>query len=216
MSPVHHPDEATLVSYASGALAQTISPIAAAHLEQCVECRERVRHAERIGGLLIQQYSSGAEPAKGRDAMLARLDESPRVAAPVEPVVRSADLLPVALHAHFGRYLSEQPWKTLLPGVQRVQAKGLEQGSLMLLRIAPGVSMPFHGHGGSEMTLVLQGSYRDELGEYRPGDLADLDSDTRHQPTANAGEHCICVMGTDSPLRFQGLLARMLQPIFGI
>ncbi|AHF65289.1 ChrR family anti-sigma-E factor [Pseudomonas cichorii] len=216
MSPVHHPDEATLVSYASGALAQTISLVTAAHFEQCAECRDRLRHAERIGGLLIQQYSAAVEPAKGRDAMLARLGEPPRADVQAEPVVKSPDLLPVALHAHFGRYLSEQPWKTLLPGVQRVRAKGFEQGNLMLLRIAPGVSMPLHSHEGSEMTLVLQGSYHDELGEYRPGDLADLDSDTQHQPTANGDEYCICVMGTDSPLRFQGLVARMLQPIFGI
>ncbi|GFM88314.1 transcriptional regulator [Pseudomonas cichorii] len=219
MSPVHHPDEATLVSYASGALSQAISLVTAAHLELCAECRTRLRHAERIGGLLIQQHSGVAEPLKGRAAMLARLDELPAVLPQRESVVspeRSADLLPVSLHAHFGRYLSEQPWKTLLPGVQRVRAQGLEQGKLMLLRIAPGVSMPLHGHESNEMTLVLQGSYHDELGEYRSGDLADLDSDTQHQPTANKDEYCICVLAADSPLRFQGLIARMLQPIFGI
>ncbi|GFM80460.1 transcriptional regulator [Pseudomonas cichorii] len=216
MSPVHHPDEATLVSYASGALAQTISLVTAAHLELCAECRTRLRHAERIGGLLIQQHSGVAEPIKGRDAMLARLSEPPRVVAQVEPVVQGADVLPVALHAHFGRRLSEQPWKTLTPGVQRVRAQGFEQGNLMLLRIAPGVSMPLHSHEGSEMTLVLQGSYHDELGEYRPGDIADLDSETQHQPTANTDEYCICVLATDSPLRFQGLVARMLQPFLGI
>ncbi|WP_122314805.1 ChrR family anti-sigma-E factor [Pseudomonas cichorii] len=217
MSPVHHPDEATLVSYASGALSQAISLVTAAHLEQCAECRERVRHAERIGGLLMQQPRDNVVPLNGRAAMLARLDEpQPSLAPEPVPPAHEPDLLPVSLHAHFGRYLSKQPWKTLIPGVQRVRATGIEEGNLMLLRIAPGVSMPLHSHESSEMTLVLQGSYHDELGEYRPGDVADLDSDTQHQPTAHTEEYCICVAATDSPLRFQGLIARILQPLFGI
>lgn len=216
MSPVHHPDEATLISYASGALSQAISLVTAAHLEQCAECRARLRHAERIGGLLMQQHSGVVEPLKGRAAMLARLDEKPAQTTVAAPVKQGTDLLPACLHAHFGQSLSDQPWKTLIPGVQRVRAQGVRQGNLMLLRIAPGISMPLHGHGGSEMTLVLKGSYHDELGEYRCGDIADLDSDTQHQPTAHAEEYCICLMATDSPLRFQGLLARMLQPIFRI
>ncbi|MFJ4144931.1 ChrR family anti-sigma-E factor [Pseudomonas sp. NPDC089734] len=217
MNPVHHPDEATLISYASGALSQVMSLITAAHLEHCAECRARLRDAERIGGLLMQQPRDTAVQLRGRAAMLARLDELPSAALPPLPAHDpSPDLLPTCLQGHFAASLSEQPWKTLVPGVQRVRARGIRQGNLMLLKIAPGVGLPLHGHRSGEMTLVLKGSYHDQLGDYRPGDLADLDSDTLHQPIAHREEPCICVLATDASLRFQGVIARMLQPIFGI
>ncbi|EPM91244.1 transcriptional activator ChrR, partial [Pseudomonas syringae pv. actinidiae ICMP 18804] len=39
MGPLHHPDDATLISYAAGALSQVIAVVTAAHLERCAECR---------------------------------------------------------------------------------------------------------------------------------------------------------------------------------
>ncbi|EGH33543.1 transcriptional activator ChrR, partial [Pseudomonas syringae pv. japonica str. M301072] len=75
MGPLHHPDDATLVSYAAGALSQVISLVTAAHLERCAECRARLRQAEAIGGVLMQQHTSSVVPLKGRSAMLARLYE---------------------------------------------------------------------------------------------------------------------------------------------
>ncbi|EGH16948.1 transcriptional activator ChrR, partial [Pseudomonas savastanoi pv. glycinea str. race 4] len=50
MSPRHHPGDATLVSYAAGALSQVLAVVTAAHLERCAECRARLRQAEEIGG----------------------------------------------------------------------------------------------------------------------------------------------------------------------
>ncbi|CAM3313117.1 transcriptional regulator [Pseudomonas floridensis] len=218
MNTLRHPDEATLVSYAAGALSQGIALVTTAHLERCPACRSRLRQAEQIGGVLMEQYSSTVVPLRGRTAMLDRLAEtSPSRAQAINPLLASnqdPDLLPACMQAHFGQSLSGLKWKTLIPGVQRVQAQGIEHGNLLLLKIAPGVSMPMHSHRGSEMTMVLKGSYHDELGDFRPGDVADLDSDVQHQPIAY-GE-CICLLATDSPLRFHGLLARMMQPFIRI
>ena len=85
----------------------------------------------------------------------------------------------------------------------------------MLLRIAPGKSMPLHSHQGSEITVVLKGAYRDELGRFGPGDVADLDDAIQHRPVTEPGEPCICLAATDAPLRFPGRIARMLQPLLG-
>lgn len=76
--------------------------------------------------------------------------------------------------------------------------------------------MPSHGHTGSELTMVLRGSYTDELGRFCAGDVADLDPDVQHQPVADTDEHCICLIATDAPLRFNGLVPRLLQPFFQI
>ena len=58
------------------------------------------------------------------------------------------------------------------------------------------------------------GAYRDAIGHFAPGDVADLDSDVEHQPVTVPGVPCICVAATDAPLRFSGWMARMLQPLF--
>ncbi|MBI6708324.1 cupin domain-containing protein [Pseudomonas syringae] len=220
MGPLHHPDNATLVSYAAGALSQVISLVTAAHLERCAECRARLRQAEAIGGVLMQQHTSSVVPLKGRSAMLARLDEQQAGLVPALHSMPAAnqdpDLMPVCMQAHFGRHLSTLKWKTLIPGVQRVRAEGIEQGNLMLLKIAPGVSMPVHSHESGEMTMVLKGAYYDVQGEFGLNDVADLDSHIHHQPIAYPDRECICVLATESKLRFQGLLARMMQPFFGI
>ena len=102
----------------------------------------------------------------------------------------------------------------MAPGVHCIRASGTQ--TLLLLRIAPGKSMPVHSHGRNELTQILQGSYTDSLGLFTPGDVADLDQDIEHQPVTAPGVACICVSALDAPLRFPGWLARTLQPLFDL
>ena len=90
------------------------------------------------------------------------------------------------------------------------------QGTLRLFKIAPGMAIPLHTHNGNEMTLILKGSYSDELGRFKAGDVADLDNDTDHQPIADTQEDCICLIATEAPLKFKGLLPRLMQPFIGL
>jgi putative transcriptional regulator len=99
--------------------------------------------------------------------------------------------------------------------VQRILAGSIAGGDLMLLRIAPGSKLPLHSHGGNELTMILDGAYDDLLGHFGPGDVADLDGETLHQPVTSPGVPCICVAATDGPLQFAGWVARTLQPLFG-
>ena len=55
MNPHHHLHESTLMSYAAGALPAPLSIVAGAHLEQCPHCRQRLRDAEAIGSVLLEQ-----------------------------------------------------------------------------------------------------------------------------------------------------------------
>ena len=67
-----------------------------------------------------------------------------------------------------------------------------------------------------ELTVVLSGHFADELGRYGPGDLAEVDGDTNHQPIADSHRDCICLIATDAPLRFTGLMGRLMQPFIGL
>ena len=219
MTPNHHLDDATLLSYSAGALPAALAVVASAHLERCATCRRQLLAADRIGGVLLQQQRVDAPADDARAAMLARLDDEP----PVEPVPPPLDLveeadpdrLPGALQPWFGHSLRALRWRRVAPGVQRILASGIGGGDLMLLRIAPGSKLPLHSHGGNELTMILDGAYDDMLGHFGPGDVADLDGQTRHQPVTSPGVPCICVAATDAPLVFSGWVARTLQPLFG-
>jgi putative transcriptional regulator len=91
-----------------------------------------------------------------------------------------------------------------------------ENGTARLLKIPAGRSMPEHSHNGTEMTLVLKGAFRDEDGVFARGDIEVADTNVSHQPVAEPGEDCICLVATDARLKFQGLLPRIAQPFLGI
>jgi putative transcriptional regulator len=219
MTPKHHLDDATLLSYSAGALPAALAVVASAHLERCAACRGQLLAADRIGGALLQQQRVDAPADDARAAMLARLDDEPLV-EPVPPPFdlveeTDPDRLPGALQPWFGHSLRALRWRRVAPGVQRIRASGIGGGDLMLLRIAPGSKLPLHSHGGNELTMILDGAYDDMLGHFGPGDVADLDGQTRHQPVTSPGVPCICVAATDAPLVFSGWVARTLQPLFG-
>jgi putative transcriptional regulator len=84
------------------------------------------------------------------------------------------------------------------------------------LFIPAGVAMPDHGHHGMEMTMVLQGAFQDEGDHFGRGDVEIADSEIEHTPMADLDEDCICLAVTDAPLRFKGLLPRIMQKFIGI
>ncbi|MEO8809847.1 MAG: ChrR family anti-sigma-E factor [Rhodanobacter sp.] len=219
MKPHHHLDDVTVLSYSAGALAAAMTVVASAHLERCTTCRERLLDADQIGGVLLQQQRVDAPAEDARATMLSLLDDTPQIEDITLPDEvddeRDPDRLPGALHPWFGSSLRALRWRRVAPGVQRILASNINGGDLMLLRIAPGSKLPLHSHGGNELTMILDGAYDDMLGHFGPGDVADLDGETLHQPVTSPGVPCICVAATDAPLKFSGWFARTLQPLFG-
>ncbi|MBB4265836.1 ChrR family anti-sigma-E factor [Roseospira visakhapatnamensis] len=227
MTVKHHPSEAVLFAYAAGGLGEGLSLLVAAHLSFCPSCRRSVAEAEAVGGVMMEEIAPVAVRPDSLDRVLANLDGAPvpnRAATPAPPrptpasAARSTDTppLPSVLSAYVGD-LSGARWQWVAPGVRQLDLVHRAQGrdSAKLLRIAPGRVLPHHGHAGLEMTVVLSGSFTDEQGRFTRGDLAELDSDAQHQPIADSGEDCICLIGTDAPLRFSGLVPRMMAPMLG-
>lgn len=55
---------------------------------------------------------------------------------------------------------------------------------MVLIRMEPGCGYPLHRHRGIEDVLVLQGGYRDDLGEYLAGTHIRYASGSAHSPVA--------------------------------
>jgi putative transcriptional regulator len=214
----HHPDSATLMTYAAGSLDEAFVTVVATHLASCAACRARLREIEQIGGTLLESGDTVGLNATALERAMSGLDETGEKHFEKAEPEQSKESLPRPLARLITGGLDDISWKTVAPGVARHRLPTSEaaRASLMLLKIAPGKKVPEHGHGGTEITLVLTGSYRDALGRFGPGDIADLDEHVEHQPVVDSSEPCICLVATEAPTRFKSFFGRLFQPLVGI
>jgi len=216
--PTHHPSDALLVDYGAGALGEGLSLAVALHLTRCPECRAATAGVEAVGGALLEALPPAPLERLTLAGLLAELDHEQRdhepAARPAPPTVVADPSCPGPLRGYVPSLVAA-PWRRLAPGVQRVELmpRTPRGGGVQLLRIAPGVGVPHHGHRGLELTVVLSGSYSDALARYAAGDLAEMSGDHQHQPVADGDRACVCLIATEAPLRFTGLLGRLMQPL---
>jgi putative transcriptional regulator len=214
----HHPDDATIMAYAAGAVTEGFSLVLAAHMERCPHCRSRMAEASAVGGELLAELHPVAMSESGFAEVWSRIEADPAETLPEPLIPESRDGIPGILKPYLTGELEELNWRSLVPGIRQYRLDGVRsaRGSVRLLSIAPGTTIPHHTHLGGELTLIIRGSYEDEIGCFKSGDLADLDASVHHQPVADHGEPCICLIATDERLRFSGVFSRMLQPLIGI
>ena len=216
MKPTHHLDHSTILAYAAGTLNEAFSVVAASHIAVCPDCRAAVRAAEALGGEMLDALPDMTVSASCRSRTLAALEQATLHRLPL-PTPRSEFPAPLARLIEAGSF-DDIAWKKKAPGVAMFDIKLPTQakGQLKLLRIGAGRAMPEHGHGGEEITLVLKGAYRDHMGRFGRGDVADLDEDIEHKPVVEQDGDCICLVATERPTRFKSIAARILQPFVGI
>ena len=215
MSIRHHLDDATLMSFAAGALPAALAAVAAAHADMCPRCRREIAALERLGEAALASLPPVAlerpEPSPPAPAAAGMRDASRRRRRHAIP--RSPGGLQGSSAA------ASMAWRGAGwdPGVWDHPLPLAGAGKLRLLKVAPGHGIPEHGHGGAELTLVLRGSFHDETGQYARGDVADLDETVEHQPVVpQDGGDCICLIASEAPERFQGLVARQWQRVRGV
>ncbi len=211
--PAFHPPEEVLLAYAAGNLPEALSLVVATHLALCPQCRETVAACEAVGGALIEELDPAEVSNGALDAVMARLDA---VALPeARPQkIEGIDLrLPQPLRGYVGADLDSLAWHRVMPGLEEVE---IETGSsglrARLMRVAAGRTMPSHTHGGEEFTLVLTGAYNDASGHYACGDVQVADPGVDHQPVAEDGEPCVCLVVSDAPIKLTGRYGRLLNP----
>jgi len=206
----HHIPDAMLTAYAAGSLSYPFALVVASHVSLCQHCRVAFEAHQAAGGVVLEATDAVAISSDLKSDILAQLDAT-FVPAPVYD--RSGIFPGPVVEA-----LKGQPprWKTLGMGVRQKILSADDEGSLRLLYIPPGLAVPEHSHSGLELTLVLQGSFSDDIGHFGIGDVEIGDQDLEHTPIADAGDPCICLAATDAPLRFKSLMPRLLQPLFRI
>lgn len=216
MTIEHHPDIATLMAFSAGTLDGPYATVIATHLAMSEGGRETMRHMDSIGGALLTDEPVAPMSSGALDRLLGALGDETIAVRPHDE--RSNNELPLPVRSYLPNGLDAVRWKWTGPGVATADLDWGDDGKsrLMLLRVGAGRRVPEHGHGGHELTLILQGAYRDRFGVFAKGDIADHDEDIEHQPIAQPGDDCICLVAVDARLTFRGRLMRALQPLFGI
>jgi len=223
MGTSHHLSAETLLDYASGSLSVAMETVVACHLTVCAHCRAQAAIADAVGA--AEMNAADAQPMNATaDSVLARSGE-PR-APRTQGTGGSGDPFP---GAHDGRVprplqrllpgsLDDVPWRRVAPGIKQynLSDEPRHQGAFKLLHLAPGVVLSGHTHNERELTYLVKGSYLDEIGRFRAGDIADLGGDVVHQPVVDTDEPCIALIATDSPVHYTGVFARLIQPFVGI
>lgn len=214
MSIRHHLTDQLLMAYAAGDLPEAFNLVVATHVSLCDECRARLASYEAVGGAMLE----GADLAEMSDASLAacldRIDGLPQANA--RRPLKRAGIFPAPLADYVGGGPGKVKWRNLGMGVKQAILPTGKDASARLLYIPGGQAVPDHGHRGLELTLVLQGAFRDERDRFGPGDVEIADEAMEHTPIAEAGEVCICLAATDAPLRFNAIIPRLAQPFLRI
>lgn len=223
MKIAHHPGPESLMSCSAGSMPEAFAAVMASHISVCPECRKELALMEDIGVALFKSIKPAsvtreAPLAVARRAEADVIDQPGHHHATEGFQQPTAGGVPAPLVPMVGADLDNIPWKRLAPGVMHypLELSPGVKGQLRLIKVAPGVALPEHDHGGSELTLVLRGSYRDETGNYSAGDVADMAPGKEHSPVADANEGCVCLIASEDKIRFKSVLARLWQPFTGL
>jgi putative transcriptional regulator len=195
--PLHHPSDAVLTDYASGAMRPAFAVVTAAHLEACDRCRATLAGLEALGGEMIADLPQSSLSEEALPRAMAGI-ERPVEGAPMRSPM-TVDRVP------FGRKI----W--IGPGMHISKAK-MEGGDLLYRLSLPAGQATFpHDHNGLEFTAVLTGAFNDGFETYAAGDFAEANPNFQHKPNVTPDAGCICLIASERPLIAGDLIGRIIQ-----
>lgn len=218
----HHPDDELLLWLAAGRLLPGQALVVAAHVERCAQCGARLRTLHAVGGALLERAEPHPlAPGSLASALQRIADVSPKLApAPAIPARPPAGLT-LPADTVWPRGLGGckvTPWRWIGPGrrISRVHLPQDPGATVFLLSIAPGRSVPRHGHTQREFTEVLCGAFADERAVFGAGDFDVAGRKVNHAPTAQPGSACVCLTWVEARLRFDGRIAAAIAHRMGV
>ncbi|MCC4855932.1 ChrR family anti-sigma-E factor [Vibrio lentus] len=228
----HHPNAAILKDFVDGNLADSVSLIVSSHVELCEHCQKQVsmltaQAADSVfesdtsafendtAGLKLSDSEMDAFLADDKefdfdaiDQITADLSQAVEVVveAQQETVSNTTFTIPRALNS-----VARKDWLNL-GKISRARLDfDDESHHTSLLHIDKDGQVPCHTHKGFEITLLLEGSFEDEMGVYNKGDFIWLDGEHTHQPATKEG--CVCLTVSSDALYFTKGVSQLFNPL---
>jgi len=211
----HHLNDALLMAYSAGQLPEAFNLAVATHVSLCDECRARLESFDAVGGVLLDECDESVLAEDSFAATMARVKSGAPQHREASPAP-AGGVFPGPLRDYVGGDADAVRWRSVGGGVRQAILPTDRGATARLLYIPGGVAVPDHGHRGTELTLVLQGAFRDAVDRFARGDIEIATEDLEHTPIAEHGDPCICLAVTDAPLRFTSMVPRILQPFLRI
>ncbi|MDG3084882.1 ChrR family anti-sigma-E factor [Vibrio hannami] len=221
----HHPSRAVLEQFVAGELHDSVSVIVASHIEMCPDCQELVFQLTEQAALDAFELSDVCLSSDNFDFYSADFDESKAIQLAnlitetqdeflVEQPVKSTEIKFENKKIELPRAMSSivlKEWQ----GLGKVSRARLQldddERRMSLLHIAEGGNIPSHSHNGFEITLLLQGSFEDEMGHYQAGDFIWLDGEHTHTPATKEG--CVCLTVSSDAIHFTQGVSQIFNPL---
>lgn len=211
-----------LIAYAAGNLSEAKSTLVATHASYHPELLNKIRDAESVAGALLGTTDKADLSDGFFDRLMESIDAQEGEAGEAIDLTKPASAknsnVPQPLADYLNGDLADVKWRFMGPGMKQAKLWTGENGEkLWLLKAKGGTEIPEHGHNGSEMTLVLQGSYHVNGQKFGVGDLEIASDEIEdHRPMIDEGEDCICLVVTEAPIKLKSLMARAVQPFIGL
>jgi putative transcriptional regulator len=202
------------MAYSGGDLPEAFNLVVATHVSLCDVCRALLASFDAVGGAILADAEAATMSEDSLASCLDRIEMLPQ--ATTRQPLKRVGCFPAPLADYIDGGPDQVKWRPLGMGVKQAILPTGSDASARLLYIPAGQAVPDHGHRGLELTLVLQGAFRDDSDRFGPGDIEIADEAVEHTPVAEDGPACICLAATDAPLRFNALIPRLAQPFLRI
>jgi putative transcriptional regulator len=213
-----HPSLELLTDFSQGKLAAGMSVALSAHIELCETCQEK---ASELESEAAKAWAKAADDKTSPDfsgmisAIVGQAQTTNEKSAGKQERPPGNELHMLHHSVTLPRVLAKAAsqglvWKTLAGGIKQASVIIDNKTQCEFIYMTPGSQVPVHRHQGSEVTLVLDGSFSDELGHYRASDFMVRTKDNLHKPTSEEG--CLCFAVLDSPLTFTKGFAKLMNP----
>lgn len=231
-----HPTDAMLHAYVAGDLNSASGLVVLAHLDMCPHCQRMINEIENelsedfelhsnssslndvdMQLMLDAIFSSSAPVAANSDSETAVASHArQRSRKAVEPNTLDNMIYLEGKRFQLPRSLANQkhrigPWNKMMGNMWRASINLGTEEIANLIYMDRGASVPEHTHKGTELQLIISGSFNDEYGTYSDGDLIMLDHTHQHTPQTR-DEDCLILAVMDAPLHFTSGISRLLNP----
>jgi putative transcriptional regulator len=206
-----HPTSDMLAAYASGNISDGMELFIRTHLNYCPKCRKAVLEIEEIAGSILKNDLSGVnidppsyETTKKKLFAHSKSKSTEQVAS--KPI--DGGKLPRIINNLVGKNSNDINWRFRLPGIYDYLISKENGEEISLLKAEPGAKIFQHTHEGSEATLVLCGTMKDEAKFLKAGDISIVDQTSTHNPEIVGDETCICLIVMTGKVKFTGRFTR--------
>ena len=214
-----HPDDSVLGQFTRGEMSTGNAVIVSAHVQMCKTCGEKVNKLQNSAASSWEEASTPDTTLDTSNIDIAALaaeivqTEQVKMEDANDLVDVKLEVLdePIGLPRVIANVVEQGlKWTRLPGGVTEANLYIDEATRCEFIYIPPNSKIPEHTHRGSEMTLILHGSFHDTMGEYSRADFTLRDPQHQHQPISDEG--CLCFAVIDAPLKFTRGLAKLMNP----